>query len=509
MNPEINRGRFTVEEDCILMAAVKEYGKNFNNFPANLLPGRSAVQIRSRYNNVLKHVGQREHWTLEHDKRLMELADIHHTDWARISEEIRFHNRTSCRSRYTTITKFLKKNPKCKVDDVPRRKRAFSTNVTADNWMETIIKEKHRDLIDDEDDFVYTKDRTYSAVTANVIGTSYYKYFRYSYNFHFGERIMANENLFENLQIVCQLLDAPGSRNRALPCEDFDGSFSDYVTCPAEIPRITLECDFANSLLHMARNGFTFPINLNTIIGLRAFVVLFESDELVERKGLRDLHGQLLAPKPVPSISGRGRLAKRRHPALDQFRRRFISLFKNTAMLAKVSDLRGTKVGPRVKLKRAPVFSQPSQSTRTLETATSTAEDLVDETIIICNDESQQRIEELLMTPKATTTTVITDGSNERLRVVHGNDNLNEWNVNDVPQSDQLTVLHSSSTGPMEMPMNENDYDYTLETNSGTYQIKVLSNPPADESNMTTMKREGDNLDKLTYETPTKKRKEN
>lgn len=513
LNPEINRGRFTVDEDCVLMAAVKEYGQNFNNFPQNLLPGRSAVQIRSRYNNVLKHVGKREHWSLEHDKHLMELvAKYGESDWARVSEEIRFHNRTSCRSRYTTIVKFLKKNPKNKVDDVPRRKRAFSTNVTADNWMETIIKEKHRDLVDDNDDendFAYTRDRTYSSVTANVIGASYYKYFRYSYNFRFGERIIANENLFENLQIACQLLDAPSSRHRALPCDDFDGSFSDYVTCSAEVQRITLECDFANSLLHMARTGFTFPINLNTIIGLRAFVVLFEGNELVERKGPRDIHGHLL-PSYTESATNRRARMNRRHPALEQFRRRFVSIFKNTAMLAKLTDLHGIKSGPRVKLKRAP------RPNATSETATSSADDLISETIIICNDRSQQRIEELLTTTTtAGASTPIAGGSNDRF-VAQGNDNnLNEWNVSDAPHSSQLTTLRSSpmdkyveTTQPNEaiaIEVDDCDYDYTLETNSGTYQIKVLTNATDDEMDFGPVKRVGDCL---AFETPAKKQKE-
>lgn len=497
------------------MAAVKEYGQNFNNFPTNLLRGRSAVQIRSRYNNVLKHVGKREHWTLEHDINLMQLvAKYGESDWAQISDKIQFHNRTSCRSRYTTIVKFLKKHPNSKVEDVPRRKRAFSTNVTADNWMETIIREKHRDLvdeIDDGDDFVYTKDRTYSAVTANAIGNSYYKYFRYAYNFRFGERIMANENLFENLQIVCQLLDAPGSRNRALPCEDFDGSFSDYVTCTAAVPRITLECDFANSLLQMARNDFLFPINLNTIIGLRAFVVLFESDddELAERKGLRDIPGKRLLPKCQPSSSGAYRSAPSTssgyrspnysHPALDQFRRRFISMFKNTAILAKVSDLVGTKSGPRVKLKRA---TQKPKSTA--EIATTSTDNIVDETIIICNNESQQRIEELLTT------------SGSQRVVARSNDN--ECNVNEVPQASELTTLQTAPMNYYSMSMQvpetmsiaiENDYDYTLETNSGTYSIKVLSNASDDESEFATLKRERDEQDKLSFETPTKRRKQN
>lgn len=490
LNPEINRGRFTVEEDCVLMAAVKEYGQNFHNFPTNLLPGRDTVQIRSRYNNVLKHVGKREHWSLEHDITLNELvAKYGESNWAKIAQEIRFHNRTSCRSRYTTIVKFLKKHPNSKIEDVPRRKRAFSTNVTADNWMETIIKEKHRDFgdeNDDDDDYTYAKDRTYSNVSSNVIGSAYYKYFRYAYNFRFGERIIANENIFENLQIVCQLLDVSDSTDFVLPRENFDGSFSDYITYSIEVPRITLECEFANSLHQMGKNDFTFPINLNTIIGLRAFVILFESDELIQRKGPRDMFGQLLVPKSEPSTSSACHSTNRMHPALHQFRRRFISLFKNAAMLAKATNLTRMKTGPRVKLKRASAFS----STAEAETSATSDVDLVNETIIIYNNESQQRIQELLST----------GGSNEIVRVTTVNDN-NEWN-----NANKTSQMMSSPSDEYSIPTQaidaiamETDYDYTLETNNGTYQIKVLnSNHTDDESALGTLKRERECIDKLS-----------
>lgn len=63
IKPGIVKNKFTVEEDCLIMAAVKEYGhQNFQKFPRNLLAGRTSIQIRNRYKNVLRFVGHTRSW---------------------------------------------------------------------------------------------------------------------------------------------------------------------------------------------------------------------------------------------------------------------------------------------------------------------------------------------------------------------------------------------------------------------------------------------------------------
>lgn len=328
LNPEINRAPFTVEEDCILMAAIKEYGLNYSDFPTNLLPGRSMKQIRSRYNNVLKFVNVREHWTEHHDEKLVELVDRYGTsEWAKISEELVSHTRTSCRQRYTTIQKFLRKHPDKTISDVPRRKRAFSTNVTTDNWMEAIIEAKNFDSIEaaSEDESerdvaeknCKTKKSQQTGVGKSALySTAYFDFFKYSFNFKFGETIPGSDALFENIQIACQLLQAP-----ALPrqIDVSDVSFSSYVTMQNNSKKVRLEPDLLQSLIQLGKNDFLYPVNLNTILGLRGLTLMFET---VDKK------------KAPPKRIKREANTAENHDALNLFKMRFNSIFKHSAAIA-------------------------------------------------------------------------------------------------------------------------------------------------------------------------------
>lgn len=331
LNPEINRAPFTVEEDCILMAAIKEYGSNYREFPTNLLPGRSMKQIRSRYNNVLKHVNVREHWTEEHDKKLMKLVEQHGTtDWVKIADEMVSHSRTSCRQRYTTIQKFLEKNPTKTIADVPRRKRAFSTNVTTDNWMETIIEAKHLESIEMDDvgqSNTSTQTKTISkqkrpnntVAKPPMYNTHYYDFLKYSHNFKLGETITGSDSLYENVQIACQLLQAP-----TLPrqMDISDPSFSRYVIMRNNVKKAQLEPELLHSLNQLVKNDFAFPVNLNTILGMRALTVMFEGND---KK--KTAEKQQLVKTEAKNDE---------HDALNLFKMRFRSIFKHTAAIAKM-----------------------------------------------------------------------------------------------------------------------------------------------------------------------------
>lgn len=329
LNPEINRAPFTVEEDCILMAAIKEYGLNFREFPTNLLPGRNMKQIRSRYNNVLKHVNVREHWTEEHDKKLMKLVERHGNEWVKIADEMVSHSRTSCRQRYTTIQKFLDKNPKKTISDVPRRKRAFSTNVTTENWMETIIEAKNFETIEMDEECqneqtskpTQPKQQKQSSAVVKASNYNYnmpyYDFFKYSFNFKLGKTVAGSDALFENIQIACQLLQAP-----TLPkqIDILNPSFSSYVIMPENAKKIQLERELIHSLLQLGKNEFLFPVNLNTILGMRALTIMFEANE----------------KKKSTAQTVKKETKNDEHNALNLFKTRFRSIFKHTAAIAKM-----------------------------------------------------------------------------------------------------------------------------------------------------------------------------
>lgn len=333
LNPEISRAPFTVEEDCILMAAIKEYSYNFREFPTNLLPGRNMRQIRSRYNNVLKFVNTREHWTEEHDLRLMELVEKHGTsEWAKISESMVTHTRTSCRQRYTTIKKFLDKYPEKTVSDVPKRKRAFSTNVTTDNWMDAIIEAKDLESIqsarDDERQIMITQTKSSKKVMVKPVvqlhNTPYFDYLKYSFNFKFGESSPANDALFENIQIACQLLQAP---NLPKQVDLYNESFSCFVLPNENCRKVELEPDLLKSLIELGKNDFQFPVNLNTVLAFRGLTAMFNYK--LNRKTFSKKKESSTLIKVEPN-------SFENYRELNLFKLRFKSIFKHTATLTKM-----------------------------------------------------------------------------------------------------------------------------------------------------------------------------
>lgn len=136
LRPNINREKFSTEEDCIFLAAIQEYGLDFRKI-ANEFPNRTMVQLRSHYHNVLKRNSEPLPWTLESDLQLVELYEAGNT-WAQIAETLTDYTRIQCRTRYVTISNFLKRNPNMEVKDVMRRKRVATNGVTTANWTSKI-----------------------------------------------------------------------------------------------------------------------------------------------------------------------------------------------------------------------------------------------------------------------------------------------------------------------------------------------------------------------------------
>lgn len=132
LNPNINRERFSVEEDCIFLAAVQQYGMNFGLI-AKELPNRTLVQLRAHYANVLQRNSTLNPWTVEEDKMVLKL----HTEgktWAEMAKVIDQHNRQQIRQRWAVIDKYFKRDPNATIEKVPKRKRAARNGVTTANW---------------------------------------------------------------------------------------------------------------------------------------------------------------------------------------------------------------------------------------------------------------------------------------------------------------------------------------------------------------------------------------
>lgn len=337
LNPAIKREKFTVEEDCILMAAVDEYGTNFQNFPANMIPGRTIVQIRNRYNNVLQHVGKVEHWTAEHDQQLVSLVETHgKTNWVKIAEEIKVHSRFSCRSRYNTIVRYLQKHPQCTVVDVPRRKKGFSSKVTTNNWMEMIIRQKQKDKGDYDEVPIVDKqkdERRLMIYINNDIGFDYYEYFKFAYDFSLGERkVVPNNSQYETLRSISNLLDIH---------YNFDSGFSediksDFITLK-ELPKIKVE-QLPQQFNPRIDKQLVLPPNYRSIIGLRGLSIMFDCNE---HKGLQNTAKKrktLPSRRTIKFDNPTGIRDGKQTPqqAIALFKKRFKLLFQTAAILSHI-----------------------------------------------------------------------------------------------------------------------------------------------------------------------------
>lgn len=106
LKPDYIKGRFTENEDLFIVSGRLAYGFGFAKL-AELLQNRSPSQVRDRFYRatcVLRtKIGS---WTLEEDKRLMELVKIYgEKNWSKISKHICTRSRTQIRQHYNVIRK--------------------------------------------------------------------------------------------------------------------------------------------------------------------------------------------------------------------------------------------------------------------------------------------------------------------------------------------------------------------------------------------------------------------
>ena len=108
INPKIKRDKWTFIEDLTLGVALSKIylKKNWSKI-ANHLPGRTDIQCRERWCNILDPALEEVEWSKEEDIKLLELNALFGNKWSRIAKE--FGNRTdnTCWRRW----KFLRGNP--------------------------------------------------------------------------------------------------------------------------------------------------------------------------------------------------------------------------------------------------------------------------------------------------------------------------------------------------------------------------------------------------------------
>lgn len=108
LHPELQHGRWTAEEDIMLLIAIKLYGSHGWNKVATLLPGRSAQQCREHYKDHYAQKIVSGSYTAEEDVILLELVEkIGSGRWALVAREMPWRTANSVLLRYKRLRKVL------------------------------------------------------------------------------------------------------------------------------------------------------------------------------------------------------------------------------------------------------------------------------------------------------------------------------------------------------------------------------------------------------------------
>lgn len=276
VRPDIKRGRFTKEEDCILMAALLQYGDQISDLPPNILPGRTMQQVRHRYNNVLKHAGKLSDWTMEEDQELMRLTGEKGLDqWSEIAKVIGNHTRQSCRQRYLTLKKYLDKNPKNTVENAPRKKRNREGHVSADNWFEYYVTELNSDAKTGEVMNRKSKaadNKFYEKLTK--IKQIYFDFFKTSYYYEYGTS--SNHTISLNTGIF--LINFLNYRSKSI-----DDISTDTYSHLSESEKSLIGFN-GNIKVKENKNIQFVPPNLSTLLLARGLCLEFNPQRIVDQK---------------------------------------------------------------------------------------------------------------------------------------------------------------------------------------------------------------------------------
>ncbi|XP_033729541.1 uncharacterized protein LOC117318689 [Pecten maximus] len=110
IDPATKRGRWSAEEDLMLLSAVHLHGTSNWRLIHEMVPGRSAYQCRDRYTNCLDpNLKPPTTWTYEEDKKLLQLASKYTSEdgsaisWTKVAAEMEGRTDNMILSRYKRL----------------------------------------------------------------------------------------------------------------------------------------------------------------------------------------------------------------------------------------------------------------------------------------------------------------------------------------------------------------------------------------------------------------------
>ncbi|XP_050042072.1 uncharacterized protein [Dermacentor andersoni] len=108
LHPSMQHGRWTAQEDVMLLIAVKLYGDCSWTKVASMLPGRTGGQCRDRYKDNFAQRFVSGPYTPDEDYSLLELVQKHGPGhWSKVAQEMPWRTANSALMRYRRLTETL------------------------------------------------------------------------------------------------------------------------------------------------------------------------------------------------------------------------------------------------------------------------------------------------------------------------------------------------------------------------------------------------------------------
>ncbi|CEP18286.1 hypothetical protein [Parasitella parasitica] len=123
LNPVIKRQRWNTEEDALLKRAVYLYGAGNWTKIQRLIPGRTDMQCRERWVNILQPSVNRDKFTQEETDRLVELVKQHGTKWSLLQTLMPGRTDNALMRHYKATLKAAEQKKKMQNPKQPKKKQ--------------------------------------------------------------------------------------------------------------------------------------------------------------------------------------------------------------------------------------------------------------------------------------------------------------------------------------------------------------------------------------------------
>ncbi|KAG0240368.1 Myb-like DNA-binding domain protein [Mortierella sp. GBA43] len=145
INPAIRRGRWTEEEDGALRMAATMYGESYWTKVQHHIIGRTDVQCRERYMNVLSPKVKSGPWSKEENEKLVGLVEGQGmTKWSDIALKMEGRTDNQCARRYRMICKEREERTKLYLSTRRRKGRTTLAQLPEPKTEEELEAERRR-----------------------------------------------------------------------------------------------------------------------------------------------------------------------------------------------------------------------------------------------------------------------------------------------------------------------------------------------------------------------------